>query len=236
MSAFLASLTTDAWLLYRTGYALATLVIFVILLLIVLQIARVDFTGFADIVTAIVLIDQVVSCLILIGLMILMERGEGAFTALAVTPQPPLAYLAAKTAAVSTICASEMLLLVLIAYDGSLNIPLLFIGLFGIAVITTLLGVVAVWPFDTIFKFLLPMIGWGFFLGLPGFGVLIGWRPDWLMLHPMVPPLTLLEGAFVDLAPERLAYGLAGTGIWLVLSSFAAYRAHGAIRLRIAGA
>jgi hypothetical protein len=170
----------------------------------------------------------------LAGLMILLERGEGLVTALNVTPMPRIAYIAGKTITVSFICAIQTILLVLIAYDGSLSIGLLLAGLFGMAVILTLFAIVVVAPFDTLFRFLLPMIAGVYFLVLPGFGVLFGWRPFGMDIHPISPPLTLLEAAFAELSASRIAYGIVGTLIWIAIAAVSAFFALNVIRARAA--
>lgn len=235
MRHFLALAQNDLRVLYRTGYIAATLAIFALLLLIASQVARFDFGGFANIVAAIILFDTVLSPVLLIGLMMLLERGEGSFIALAATPLPRSTFVAARTVTVSLICSMEMLLLVLIAYDAKLSLELLVAGLLGVAAIASLIAFVAVAPFDALYPFVLPMIGWIMFLGAPGYGVLLGWDPLWLAWHPTAPPMALLEGAFTPLPAGRLAYGLIGTAVWLALSATLANRALFQMQLRAAG-
>ena len=235
MKHLLAALHTDIVMLYRTGYAQAVAVVFALLLILLLQISTLDFAGFADLIAAIILVDQTVSCLMLTGLMILLERGEGVVTALATTPMSRAAYIASKTIAVGSICAIQTILLALIAYDGNLSIGFLFGGLLAMAAILTLFAFVAVAPFDTLFRFLLPMIGWAFFLALPAYGTLFGWRPLLMEAHPMSPPMTLLEAAFTELPSSRVLYAISGTMVWITIAGLSAFAALGMIRARAAG-
>ncbi len=235
MSHFLVNLGMDARMLYRNGYAAGVAVVFAVLLILVLQIATVDFAGFADIIAALVLVDVAVSCLILIGLMILLERSEGTILALAATPMSPRAYLASKTVAIAILTTLQTILLVLIAYDGAVSVPLLLGGLFGMAMTATLLGILVVAPYDTVFRFLLPMIGAGFFLSVPAYGVLFDWHPNWLDLHPLAPSMSLLEGAFEAPETGRLIYGLVGAVTWLGVAWAAASWAFKRLRLSAAG-
>lgn len=235
MTDFLTLARNDLHILWRTGYVWATIVIFALLLLVVSQVSRLEFAGFAELVAAIILFDTVLSPVLVIGLMMLLERGEGSFIALAVTPVSRWAYVAARTATVSVICASQMLLLVLITYDGALSPALLLAGLLGVAAIASLLAFVAVAPFDGLYPFMLPMTGWIFFLGAPGYGVLIGWDPIWLEWHPTAAPMVLLEGGFAALSSGRLAYGAVGTMAWLVFGAVLAERALRRMQLRAAG-
>ena len=231
----LAALWIDARLLYRTYYVHSTIFIFAVLLVLVLQISRIEFANFADIVTAVILVDVVIAPVMLVGLLILYERGEGSLMALAVTPMRRWHYLAAKTVAIAVVCAIEMITLVLIAYDGQLSITPLLTGLLGIAAIATLLGVVAVARFDTLYRFILPMVGWTSFLSVPGFAVFFGWSSPVILFHPMSPPLALLEAAFAEITPARLALGYAGTSAWLAVSGVWAHGAYRRLQLRAAG-
>jgi hypothetical protein len=130
---------------------------------------------------------------------------------------------------------SAELLLVLIMYDGALSPALLLAGLLGVAMIASLLAFVAVAPFDGLYPFMLPMIGWIFFLGAPGYAALRGWDPLWLAWHPTAAPMVLLEGAFAVLPIGRLAYGALGSMAWLALGAVLAERALGHMQLRAAG-
>lgn len=235
MTQLLAAVGTDIRILLRTGYIVATLVVLAILLVIAFQIDRLDFAGFADIIAAIAITDLAVSCTFLVGLMLLLERNEGTIVALAATPMSRTAYLAAKTIAVSVISTAQMILLVLLVYDGALSLPFLFFGLFGIAIITTLLGVVIATPFDTLYRFLLPMIGWSFLLSIPAYSVFFDWRPAWLDFHPLTPSLTILEAAFSTSSNTDIYFGATGIVAWTIISAAAAFWSFGKIRTRASG-
>lgn len=235
MRHFLALAGNDLRILYRTGYLWATVAIFALLLLIASQVSRLDFAGFEDLVAAIILFDVVLAPVLVIGLMILLERGQGSFIALSATPLRMWTYVAARAAVVSMVSILEMLLLVLIAYDGILSPLLLVTGLLGVAGIASLIAFAAVAPFDALYSFVLPMIGWILFLGLPGYGVLLGWDPLWLAWHPTAPSMALLSGAFSTLSVGSAAYGLAGTVIWLGLGVLIAMRAVRQMQLRTVG-
>lgn len=223
MTHFLAALRTDARMLWRSGYVAATLFVFVVLLIVTSLISRIDFAGFADIMAAIALADLAISCSFLVGLMSLTERDEGSLIALAVTPMSRWAYLASKTVAISVISTFQMIFLVLLVYDGTVFLPFLFFGLFGIAAITTLLAFLIAAQYDTLFDFLLPVIGWGFVMSIPAGGILFDWQPALLDLHPVRPALLLVEAAFDDLPDARLFVGMAGTVLWMGIAAAIAH-------------
>jgi fluoroquinolone transport system permease protein len=236
MNQVLALVWTDLRILHRTGYVWASVAIFAVLLFIALQVSRLDFAGFADIVTAIIVIDVVLAPVMLVALMILLERSEGSFAALAVTPLRRSSYLAARTLTVSVISSAEMTLLALIAYDGELNVALLLAGLLSLAAVTSLIAFFAVAPFQSLYPFLLPMIGWIFFLGVPAYGVLAGWDPVWTAWHPVAPSMALLKGAFAPLEATEFGFGVVGVIVWLGLTWVIGQRALRAMQASAASA
>lgn len=235
MKHLLALTGNDLRVLYRTGYLWATLAVFALLLLIATQVSRLDLAGYADFVAAIMLFDVVLTPVMIIGLMVLLERNEGSFIALAATPLRRWAYVVARTVTIALISITEMLLLVLIAYDGALAPTFLLSGLLGLGMIASLFAFLAAAPFNALYPFVLPMIGWILFLGLPGYGVLPGLNPVWLAWHPTAPAMTLLTGAFAPLSLHSILYGVAGTLAWLGLGAFVADRAVRQMQLRAVG-
>lgn len=100
----------DLRMLYRTGYLWATLAVFALLLLIAGQVSRLDLAGCADVVAAIILFGVVLTPVMIIGLMVLLKRGEGSFVALAVTPMQRRSYVLARTVTISLSNITEVLL------------------------------------------------------------------------------------------------------------------------------
>lgn len=236
MRPFAALAWTDLRVLARSGYLWATVAVFLLLLLLALQVKRLDFSGFASVVTAVILLDVVVMPVLLVGLMVLLERGEGPLLALAVTPVSPWTCLAARVTTVTLISAAEMLFLVGLAYDGALEPGLLGGGLLSIAAVSSLAGYWTVTRATNVYGFILPMMGVVLFLGLPAYGVLAGWRAVWFAWHPTAPGLNLLEGAFSSLPFPRLVHGAIGSVFWLILGGWLAARSLMTIRSRAAGA
>jgi hypothetical protein len=236
MSRFFALVLNDFRILHRTGYVWATVAIFAMLVFIALQVSRLDFEGFASVVAAIILLDVVLTPVLVVGLMILLELGQGSFAALAATPLSRMTYLAARTVTVSLIGSAEMFLLAVISYDGSLSVGLLLLALLGIAAIASISAMIVVSSFRSLYPFMLPMFGWIVFLGAPAYGVLFSWNPAWLIWHPTAPAMALLRGAFEPVSPAWLAYGVIGTVGWLLLLGFAALRSLRAMQFQSAGA
>jgi hypothetical protein len=225
----------DLRMLFRTGYLAVAVVIFLVLWGLISQLSQLDFAGFADFVAAVILVDAVALPLLLVGLMLLLERGDGCLAVLAVTPMRRASFLVARTGVVALVCAAQMLLLVLLEYDAPLSPVPLAAGLLGIAAIAALTGVVAVALFRSMQAYILPCIGWMTALSLPGYGRFAGIDPLWLAWHPMAPPMALLEAAFAPQPAWRLVYGAAGVLLWLGVAGAAASRALRAMMLRLAG-
>lgn len=236
MKRFLALVLNDVRLLHRTGYIWATLLIFAVLLFIALQFGRLDFTGFGSLVSAIILLDLVLAPVLVVGLMLLLERGEGSLLALAATPLPPGLFVLARTLVVSVISSAEMGLLALIVYDGPLSLPFFVGGLLSLAAVASLSAFLLVAPFNSLYSFILPMFGWILLLSLPGYGVLMRWDPWWLAWHPTAPSMALIEAAFGPVPAERIGFAMGAAAAWIVFLSLLALRAVRFMQLRTAGA
>jgi len=233
--AFLAALRADYLTLYRTGYLAATGVIFAILLALLWTVGRFEADNFADLVAAVIVIDQVAAAMMLVGLMILLEREDGAIAALAVSPAPPAAWLASKAVATASVGFAEMALLALLAYDGPLSAAPFLGGLAAIGLTSAIAGVVVVAAFDTLHRYLLPMIAAVFALSLPAYAALFGFAPAWMAAHPLSPAFALIEAGFAPAGEGRLAYGAAGALAWLIVAWAAARAALSAMRRGAAG-
>ncbi len=227
MSPLTRLMHNDVRMLVRSGYIWASVAVFGLLLLIATQATRLDFAGYEHFAASLILFDVVLSPVMLVGLMVLLERDEGAFAVLSVSRAPNGAYMMSKVAVVSAISLAQTLGLVMIAYDASLSPILLIVGLVGAASLAALFGFVIVALFDELYAFLLPMIATIVLLGAPGYGVLTGVDPDWLAWHPTTGSMTLIAAAFQPTATNGLILPIALTGAWLI---GAAVFAHAAIR------
>ncbi len=232
MNQFLAFARADLTVLHRTGYLAATAVIVALLIFLGLQIAKLDLASFANVVAAIVVIAVVTAPTIVAGLLVLLERGQGSFAALAVTPATATAYVVARTAVIAVVTAVEMLVFVVVAYDGPLGFAILTFGVFGVAAIACLAAILVVAPFDDVFAFILPMVAVVLFLSAPGLGVLTGLNSMWFAWHPTAPSLALIEAAFAPVSIGRLVFGVLGTAVWTAAGLVLARRAVAVMRLR----
>lgn len=235
MSAFIHFVGNDIRSLYRSGYIWASVAVFALMLLVAVQASRLDFAGYEDFIAAIILFDVVLSPVILVGLMVLLERGEGAFAVLCVSPAPSWAYVAARVVTVGVIALAEMLVLVLAVYDAALSPVLLAGGLAGAACVSALLGFVVVAFFDDLYAFILPMVATILLLGAPGYAVLLGIAPAWLIWHPTAGALALIETAFEPGAAQRQVSAIVSIGLWTATAAALAYMAVRRMQSRIGG-
>lgn len=236
MSAFAQLVGNDMRTLYRSGYVWVSLAVFGLMLLVAMQVSRLDFAGYEKFIAAIILFDVVLSPLMLVGLMVLLERGEGALAVLCVSPAPTRAYIVARVVTVSLISLAQTLVIVLAVYDGALWSLALTAGLAGAASLSALFGFVVVAYFDDLYAYLFPMIGAIMALGVPGYGVLLGIGPEWLAWHPTAGALALIETAFSVDASQGLARASASLATWILVSGSLAYLAVRGMRARIGGA
>ncbi|MDZ4308081.1 ABC transporter permease [Allopontixanthobacter sp.] len=235
MTAFAHLVQNDVRTLYRTGYVWVSIAVFALMLLIAMQASNLDFAGYEQFVAAIILFDAALSPVMLVGLMVLLERSEGAFAALSVSPMPTWAYLAARVLVVSLFSLAQMLLLVLAVYDASYSPTALTAGLAGAACISGLFGFLLVSFFDDLYAFLLPMIGAIMLLGVPGYAVLLGIPQKWLFWHPTSGPMALIEKAFALDARQGLFTAVATTLVWAAVAAILAHLAIGRMQARIGG-
>lgn len=233
MTVFVHLVQNDMRTFYRSGYVWVSVFVFALMLLIAMQASQIDFAGYENFIAAIILFDVVLSPVMLVGLMVLLERSEGAFAALSVSPMPTSAYLSARVMTVSLFSLAQMLLLVLAVYDARFSPIALIAGLAGAACISSLFGFLLVSFFDDLYAFLLPMIGTIMLLGVPGYAVLLGIPQKWLLWHPTSGPMALIEQAF-DLDTQQGLF-TAGTStlVWVAVAAILAHIAIGRMQARI---
>lgn len=236
MRPFVHLLVNDIRVLYRTGYIWASVAVFALMLLVAMQASQLDFAGYERFVAAIILFDVVLSPVMLVGLLVLLERGEGGLAILSVSPAPRHAYIGARVLVVSFIALAEMFILVLAVYDGVLSPLQLASGLAAAACISALLGFLLVAFFDDLYAFMLPMIVTVLILGAPGYGVLLGIDPAMLAWHPTAGALALIEGAFAARAHLSLPQSVLTTLLWMVIVAVSAHWAVRRMQARIGGA
>jgi len=236
MSAFVHFVGADVRILHRSGYIWASVAVFGLMLLVALQASRLDFAGYQDFVAALILFDVVLTPVMLVGLMVLLERDEGAFAVRCVGPAPAWAYVAARVVVVGGVALAQTLVLVTAAYDAAWSPVLLTIGLAAAAGVATLLAFMVVAFFDDLYAYVLPMIAAILALGAPGYGVLLGVEPAWLAWHPTAGALALIASAFAPETAMGLSTALISSVLWIGAGAGLAHLAIRRMQARIGGA
>ncbi len=144
--------------------------------------------------------------------------------------------MAARVLTVSLISLAQMLVLVLAVYDGALSPLALTAGLASAAFMSALFGFVLIAFYDDLYAFLLPMIGAIMLLGAPGYAVLLGIAPAWLVWHPTASALALIEIAFDLDSAEGLVTSSVSAVLWTVAAATLAYMAILRKQARVGGA
>ena len=152
-----------------------------------------------------------ITTLFLVGVLLLLERGEGTLDVVLVSPLRPSEYLASKLLTVSALALAESVLLTLLAYGSDLSFPWLALAVLLRAGLVGALGVALGVRYREITDFLLPAIGLTLLLDLPVFFYLELWSSPVFYLWPTLPSLLLAKAAFLPVEPFELVYaGLYG--------------------------
>ena len=235
MSAFARFVCADARMLLRSGYIWANLVVFGLMLLVAFQASHLDFAGYQNFIAAIALFNVVLTPVMLVGLMVLVERGEGSATVLCVCPAPLSVYMAARTTIVVGISLAEVLVLVAAVYDAAFSPIVLTVGLGLAAGMAALAGFILTAFFEDIYAFILPMIVTVLVLGAPGYAVLLNADPAVLVWHPTAGALALIEAGFTPGARFH-SLALASAVVWCPIAIMLAYKAMRRLQMRLGGA
>jgi fluoroquinolone transport system permease protein len=105
------------------------------------------------------------------------------------------------------------------------NILLLLLGIVGIGIIYTLIGIVLIVRYDKITEFLIPLSAVAVILQLP-FLYFLGWveHPLFLLI-PTSAPTVLMQGAYIQLPGWQWLYAVGYTAVLITVLTIWAYRA-----------
>lgn len=182
------------------------------------------------------------STLLYVAAMILFEKDEGTINALTVSPLRPAEYLWSKVLTLTGLASLESVVMIggamlIMAFWNGLSegmrlpqfLPLLM-GLLGICVLYTLVGIIMIVRFEKITDFLMPMAAIVVPLQLPFLYFLGVVEHPLFLAIPTSAPTMLMQGAFRLLESWEWVYGLGYSAVILVILSF---WAHGAYRRHI---
>lgn len=154
--------------------------------------------------------------LMFVAAQVLFEKGEGTLSAVTVSPLRTLEYLVSKLLTLTSLATVESLALLFFSYGTNVNLPLLLLGVVGLAALYTLVGLILVVRYDSVTHFLMTSPLYLTPLCVPALGLTGLWDSPFLYLWPTQGPLLLLEGAFQDVAAWQVGYALVWTALSLV--------------------
>jgi fluoroquinolone transport system permease protein len=240
----LSVLRWDMSLQYRYGFYYVSL--FVIVLM-VLLLSQIPVQNLAFLLPVFVLSAMMVTTFYFMGALVLLEKGENALYGLVVTPLRAGEFLLARVTSLTGLAVVETLLIVVPVYGilygyrtgfgaGLHFNPLwLLAGMVLLGALYSLLGFVAIAPYDAVNEYLLPSVGYLMLLMLPLIDYAGLWQSSAFYLHPVQPALRLLRAAFMPVEPWQIVYGLVGSLFWTAVAFAWARRAFQQFVVRAAG-
>jgi fluoroquinolone transport system permease protein len=152
----------------------------------------------------------------LVGVLLLLERGEGTLDVALVSPLRPAEYLASKLVTLTALALVESVLIVAVAYGVALSFSWLALAVLLRAGLVAAVGVAVGVRYRSITDFLLPAVALALAFDLPVFWYLEVWPSPLFYLWPTLPSLLLAKAAFLPVEPLQLAYafvyGVAAVG------------------------
>jgi fluoroquinolone transport system permease protein len=143
----------------------------------------------------------------LVGVLLLLERGEGTLDVVMVSPLRPAEYLASKLITVTALALVESVLIAGIAYGLGFSFPWLAVAVFLRAGLVAAIGVAVGVRYRSITQFLMPAIALTVAFDLPVLWYLELWPSPLFYLWPTLPSLLLAKAAFLPVDPLQLVYG-----------------------------
>ncbi len=142
----------------------------------------------------------------LVGVLLLIERGEGTLSVVMVSPLRPNEYLASKLITLAALALVESAVMAGVAYGlgflfGWLVLAVVMRASMGVAV-----GVVVGVRYSSVTRFLLPAILASLAFDVPIIWYFELWPSPLFYLWPSMPPLLLAKAAFLPVDPLQIVY------------------------------
>ncbi|HIF23537.1 MAG TPA: hypothetical protein EYQ27_16920 [Gemmatimonadetes bacterium] len=160
------------------------------------------------------------STVFLVGVLLLLERGEGTLDVLMVSPLRPSEYLAAKWITLATLALVESVAMAIVAYGLGFSFGWLVLAVVMRASMGVGVGVAIGVRYRSITHFLLPGIFASLAFDLPNFWYFEIWPTSLFYLWPSMPPLLLAKSAFSPVEPLQQVYAVVygtlvvGAALW----------------------
>jgi fluoroquinolone transport system permease protein len=142
----------------------------------------------------------------LVGVLLLLERGEGTLNVVMVSPLRPTEYLASKLITLTTLALVESAIMAGVAYGLGFSFGWLVLAVVMRASMGVAVGVAVGVRYSSITRFLLPAIVASLAFDLPNIWYLELWPSPLFYVWPSMPPLLLAKAAFLPVDPLQLVY------------------------------
>ncbi len=142
----------------------------------------------------------------LVGVLLLLERGEGTLNVVMVSPLRPTEYLASKLLTLTALALVESAIMAVVAYGLGFSFAWFVLAVVMRASMGVAVGVAVGVRYSSITRFLLPAIVASLAFDLPNIWYLELWPSPLFYVWPSMPPLLLAKAAFLPVDPLQLVY------------------------------
>ena len=149
------------------------------------------------------------STVFLVGVLLLLERGEGTLDVVMVSPLRPSEYLASKLITLAALALAESAVMAVVAYGLGFSFGWLVLAVVMRASMGVAVGVAVGVRYRSITHFLLPGILASLAFDLPNFWYFEIWPTSLFYFWPSMPPLLLAKNAFLPVDSLQLVYAFA---------------------------
>jgi fluoroquinolone transport system permease protein len=155
---------------------------------------------------------------------LLFERSERTLQALLVSPLRFREYLVSKLLTLTLLAMTISLAVAMVGYGPHFNLFLFLAGVALTSLLTLLVGLIAVAPYDSISRFLIPAQLYVLILYAPLVHFFGWWTSPVIYLIPTQGSLLMLRGAFYTIRPWQTAYAIVYQLLWLTALTVLARR------------
>ena len=126
------------------------------------------------------------------GAIVLLEKSERVLDSIAVSPVQPAEYVLSKLTSIAVI---STLAGAVIGAGGGISVDAyMILGIFLGSCLFSAVGLIVAAKVSTLNQFVVATIPPELVINVPAVAWLLGWKPDWLLLHPGVCVLELCTG------------------------------------------
>jgi fluoroquinolone transport system permease protein len=217
VSRLAATMRCDLRLQTRNGFYWAVAFLLVVLALVITRLPQLDWSLLAP---PLVLGNLVVATFYFMAGLVLLEKSEGSLESLVVTPLRAGEYLASKVLSLIGLSLVENVTIVALACGSRFRLVPLVLGIASASALYCLVGFIAVARYESINQYLFPSMLYVAVFSLPLVHYAGLWESPLMYLHPLQASLVLLEGATRPVLLWEWIYGLAYSGLAVMVAAW----------------